>query len=186
MYRQQICLHAPSLSRALEFLALGFEWRDSCRRRRGRLTRDSLGLGYHRLVSVLPCGWWLVPAVGMLWMHARFCNLRFPGVIVLEVLFLEVFTYGKDRCRHRKADRAVLKPRWLRVIPIGSSATMADRAVLKPVGVDMPFDLGIPISKNCKICQVFLFLRPARSFFRSGSRISASVYSRSDHGMGTL
>lgn len=29
----------------------------------------------------------------------------------------------------------------------------------------MPFDLGIPISKNCKICQVFLFLRPARSFF---------------------
>lgn len=28
----------------------------------------------------------------------------------------------------------------------------------------MPFDLGIPISKNCKICQVFLFLRPARSF----------------------
>lgn len=42
---------------------------------------------------------------------------------------------------------------------------MADRAVLKPVGVDMPFDLGIPISKNCKICQVFLFLRPARPFF---------------------
>ena len=26
---------------------------------------------------------------------------------------------------------AVLKPRWLQVIPIGSSATMADRAVLK-------------------------------------------------------
>ena len=67
-----------------------------------------------------------------------------------------------------------------------SSVTMADRAVLKPVGVDMPFELGIPISKNCKICQVFLFLRPARSFFRSGSRISASVYSRPDGGMGTL
>ena len=66
------------------------------------------------------------------------------------------------------------------------SATMADRAVLKPVGVDMPFDLGIPISKNCKICQVFLFLRPARSFFRSGSRISASVYSRPDGGMDPL
>ena len=30
---------------------------------------------------------------------------------------------------------------------------------------NMPFELGIPISKNCKICQVFLFLRPARSFF---------------------
>ena len=84
------------------------------------------------------------------------------------------------------ADQAALKPRWLRVIPIGSSATMADRAVLKPVGVDMPFDLGIPISKNCKICQVFLFLRPARSFFRSGSRISASVYSRPDGGMDPL
>ena len=47
---------------------------------------------------------------------------------------------------------------------MGCSATMADQAGLKPVGVDMPFDLGIPISKNCKICQVFLFLRPARSF----------------------
>ena len=66
------------------------------------------------------------------------------------------------------------------------SATMVDQAVLKPVGVDMPFDLGISISKNCKICQVFLFLRPARSFFRSGSRISASVYSHPDGGMGTL
>ena len=71
-------------------------------------------------------------------------------------------------------------------LPNISSVTMADRAVLKPVGVDMPFELGIPISKNCKICQVFLFLRPARSFFRSGSRISASVYSRPDGGMGTL
>lgn len=29
------------------------------------------------------------------------------------------------------ADQVVLKPRWLRVIPIGSSATMADQAVLK-------------------------------------------------------
>ena len=49
--------------------------------------------------------------------------------------------------------------------PAHRSVTMADQAVLKPVGVDMPFDLGIPISKNCKICQVFLFLRPARPFF---------------------
>ena len=63
---------------------------------------------------------------------------------------------------------------------------MADQVVLKPVGVDMPFDLGISISKNCKICQVFLFLRPARSFFRSGSRISASVYSHPDGGMDPL
>ena len=84
------------------------------------------------------------------------------------------------------ADRAVLKLHF-RALPLAtSSVTMADRAVLKPVGVDMPFDLGIPISKNCKICQVFLFLRPARSFFRSGSRISASVYSRPDGGMGPL
>lgn len=72
------------------------------------------------------------------------------------------------------------------LVTISGSATMADRAVLKPVGVDMPFELGIPISKNCKICQVFLFLRPARSFFRSGSRISASVYSRPDGGMDPL
>ena len=72
------------------------------------------------------------------------------------------------------------------LVTISGSVTMADRAVLKPVGVDMPFDLGISISKNCKICQVFLFLRPARSFFRSGSRISASVYSHPDGGMGTL
>lgn len=72
------------------------------------------------------------------------------------------------------------------LVTISGSVTMADWAVLKPVGVDMPFDLGISISKNCKICQVFLFLRPARPFFRSGSRISASVYSRPDGGMGTL
>jgi hypothetical protein len=89
-------------------------------------------------------------------------------------------------CSATMADRAVLKRRAIDNTVIVGSATMADRAVLKPVGVDMPFDLGIPISKNCKICQVFLFLRPARSFFRSGSRISASVYSRSDHGMDPL
>ena len=83
-------------------------------------------------------------------------------------------------------DRAVLKLDVTGYILAPRSATVTDRAVLKPVGVDMPFDLGISISKNCKICQVFLFLRPARSFFRSGSRISASVYSRPDGGMGTL
>ena len=84
------------------------------------------------------------------------------------------------------ADRAVLKRKARNNYYLASSVTMADRAVLKPVGVDMPFDLGISISKNCKICQVFLFLRPARSFFRSGSRISASVYSRPDGGMDPL
>ena len=67
-----------------------------------------------------------------------------------------------------------------------SSATMADQAGLKPVGADTPSEQGLSISKNCKICQVFLFLRPARSFFRSGSRISASVYSRPDGGMDPL
>ena len=67
-----------------------------------------------------------------------------------------------------------------------SSATVADQAGLKPVGADTPFEQGLAISKNCKICQVFLFLRPARSFFRSGSRISASVYSRPDGGMDPL
>ena len=82
------------------------------------------------------------------------------------------------------ADRAVLKHRLSAEGLSSGSVTMADQAVLKPVGVDMPFDLGIPISKNCKICQVFLFLRPARSF--SGSRISASVYSRPDGGMDPL
>ena len=84
------------------------------------------------------------------------------------------------------ADRPVPKPLGAPLHLISGSATVADRAVLKPVGVDMPFDLGISISKNCKICQVFLFLRPARSFFRSGSRISASVYSRPDGGMDPL
>ena len=83
-------------------------------------------------------------------------------------------------------DRAALKQELCYGKQQQSSATMADRAALKPVGVDMPFDLDIPISKNCKICQVFLFLRPARSFFRSGSRISASVYSRPDGGMDLL
>lgn len=84
------------------------------------------------------------------------------------------------------ADWAVLKLPYCEGQPVAGSVTMTDRTVLKPVGVDMPFELGIPISKNCKICQVFLFLRPARSFFRSGSRISASVYSRPDGGMDTL
>ena len=62
-------------------------------------------------------------------------------------------------------DRAGLKLSGLFVTVVYSSVTVADRAVLKPVGVDIPFDLGISISKNCKIYQVFLFLRPARSFF---------------------
>jgi hypothetical protein len=89
-------------------------------------------------------------------------------------------------CSATMADQAVLKQGHGGVPDQNRSATMADQAVLKPVGVDMPFELGIPISKNCKICQVFLFLRPARSFFRSGSRISASVYSRPDGGMDPL
>jgi hypothetical protein len=42
---------------------------------------------------------------------------------------------------------------------------MTDRAGLKPVGADTLFEQGLSISKNCKICQVFLFLRPARPFF---------------------
>lgn len=84
------------------------------------------------------------------------------------------------------ADQVVLKLPSALFRSSSGSVTVADQVVLKPVGVDMPFDLGIPISKNCKICQVFLFLRPARSFFRSGSRISASVYSRPDGGMDPL
>ena len=102
------------------------------------------------------------------------------------VLKLPILRFSIDYSSATVADRAVLK-RLPRLASFRSgSVTMADRAVLKPVGVDMPFELGIPISKNCKICQVFLFLRPARSFFRSGSRISASVYSRPDGGMDPL
>ena len=40
------------------------------------------------------------------------------------------------------ADRAVLKPRWLQVIPIGSSATMADQAVLKHSGGNSYYTIG--------------------------------------------
>ena len=89
-------------------------------------------------------------------------------------------------CSATMADQVALKHAEMPQFPLLCSATVADQVAFKPVGVDMPFELGIPISKNCKICQVFLFLRPARSFFRSGSRISASVYSRPDGGMDTL
>ena len=97
-----------------------------------------------------------------------------------------VCTLWSLACSATMADQVILKLGTYRANVKCSSVTMADQVILKPVGVDMPFDLGIPISKNCKICQVFLFLRPARSFFRSGSRISASVYSRPDGGMDTL
>ena len=63
------------------------------------------------------------------------------------------------------ADQAGLKPRGLLPGLQRGSATMADQAGLKPVGADTPFEQGLSISKNCKIYQVFLFLRPARSFF---------------------
>ena len=84
------------------------------------------------------------------------------------------------------ADQAGLKRATSPMRSTVRSATMADQAGLKPVGADTPFEQGLSISKNCKIYQVFLFLRPARSFFRSGSRISASVYSRPDGGMDPL
>ena len=84
------------------------------------------------------------------------------------------------------ADQVVLKLAALEVLCDCRSATMADQVVLKPVGADTPFEQGLSISKNCKICQVFLFQRPARSFFRPDSRISASVYSRPDGGMDPL
>ena len=63
------------------------------------------------------------------------------------------------------ADQAGLKRNISTDINTDSSVTMADQAGLKPVGADTPSEQGLSISKNCKICQVFLFLRPARSFF---------------------
>ena len=62
------------------------------------------------------------------------------------------------------ADRAVLKHFAEMFQCRRCSATMADRAGLKPVGADTLFEQGLSISKNCKICQVFLFQRPARPF----------------------
>ena len=62
-------------------------------------------------------------------------------------------------------DRAGLKRKDKSMHYNPCSATMADQAGLKPVGADTPFEQGLSISKNCKIYQVFLFLRPARSFF---------------------
>ena len=63
------------------------------------------------------------------------------------------------------ADRAGLKPVTALKNRYARSATVADRVVLKPVCADTPFEQGLSISKICKICQVFLFQRPARSFF---------------------
>ena len=63
------------------------------------------------------------------------------------------------------ADQAGLKQVPERAESTVSSVTMADQAGLKPVGADTPSEQGLSISKNCKICQVFLFLRPAQSFF---------------------
>ena len=54
------------------------------------------------------------------------------------------------------------------------------------MGVDMPFELGIPISKNCKICQVFLLQRADPDVFPTGVMLSTGVDSRSDHGMDPL
>ena len=63
------------------------------------------------------------------------------------------------------ADQAGLKLFLRRIKSTRCSVTMADQAGLKPVGADTPSEQGLSISKNCKICQVFLFQRPARSFF---------------------
>ena len=68
-------------------------------------------------------------------------------------------------CSATMADQAGLKPPQRPRQQLLGSATMADQAGLKPVGADTPFEQGLSISKNCKIYQVFLFLRPARSFF---------------------
>lgn len=77
----------------------------------------------------------------------------------------EAWHFITGLCSATMADQVVLKLSCPESLPNISSVTMADQVVLKPVGVDMPFELDIPISKNCKICQVFLFQRPARPFF---------------------
>ena len=111
--------------------------------------------------------------------------MEFSGLLDVDGLFKwnDIFT---PAVQQPWQIRQVSNSSCAEMVSMGCSATMADQAGLKPVGADTPFEQGLSISKNCKICQVFLFLRPARSFFRSGSRISASVYSRPDGGMDPL
>ena len=49
---------------------------------------------------------------------------------------------GKKNVQQPWQIGAVLKPRWLQVIPIGSSATMADQAVLKHSGGNSYYTIG--------------------------------------------
>ena len=155
MCRQQVCLHAPMLSRAFQLFAL-------------------------RSVSLMLCP---VPKPLGAPLHLISGSVTMADRVVLKQH--PRWQEPLDRFSNRGRSGGSQTRTW-GTISTFCSATVADQVVLKPVGVDMPFDLGIPISKNCKICQVFLFLRPARSFFRSGSRISASVYSRPDGGMDPL
>ena len=92
------------------------------------------------------------------------------GISSVNVTDLAGLERGAEKLREllssaTMADQAGLKQVPERAESTVSSVTMADQAGLKPVGADTPSEQGLSISKNCKICQVFLFLRPARSFF---------------------
>ena len=90
--------------------------------------------------------------------------MEFSGLLDVDGLFKwnDIFT---PAVQQPWQIRQVSNSSCAEMVSMGCSATMADQAGLKPVGADTPFEQGLSISKNCKICQVFLFLRPARSFF---------------------
>ena len=90
--------------------------------------------------------------------------MEFSGLLDVDGLFKwnDIFT---PAVQQPWQIRQVSNSSCAEMVSMGCSATMADQAGLKPVGVDTPFEQGLSISKNCKIYQVFLFLRPARSFF---------------------
>ena len=90
--------------------------------------------------------------------------MEFSGLLDVDGLFKwnDIFT---PAVQQPWQIRQVSNSSCAEMVSMGCSATMADQAGLKPVGADTPFEQGLSISKNCKIYQVFLFLRPARSFF---------------------
>jgi hypothetical protein len=90
--------------------------------------------------------------------------MEFSGLLDVDGLFKwnDIFT---PAVQQPWQIRQVSNSSCAEMVSMGCSATMADQAGLKPVGADTPFEQGLSISKNCKIYQVFLFMRPARSFF---------------------
>lgn len=163
MCRQQICLHAPMLSRAFQLFALSFEGGIFIAFGFGRLTRDPSVLRYHRL-KIKP----------LLSSAMVFNQIGQPRQRVsLHGAFSELDALSGSKTE-QQADRASY-----------GSVTVAHHPVPKPTQLKPLCEQGFHISRSRKSTRSSCFNGRFPRFLAE-DMLSTGVDSRPDGGMDSL